>query len=143
MPRVDILKELTTLKSRLIRMVLAGLIAATAWAASVDGKWDFETTQRNQKKGTESTLKVTLDLKTDGSTLKGAVITHNPRRDVTASIQDGKISGDQISFVTVNQNPKGDVKFTWTGTLSGDDLRGTRTREGAKRGVDFNAKRQK
>lgn len=131
------------MKSTITRIVLTVLIAAVSlMAASVDGKWGFETTQRNQKKGTEVTVKVTLDLKTDGAALKGNVITHNPRRDVTAAIQDGKLDGNQITFVTVNQTPNGDVKFTWSATLSGDELRGTRTREGAKRGLAFTATRQ-
>lgn len=122
---------------------MAGLLTAVvALAASVDGKWVFETKTRNQKTGAEIPGKVTLVLKTAGGGLTGSVTTGNRRRDMTAEIKDATIEGNQVRFVTVNQTRKGEQKFTWTATVEGDELRGTRTRERAKRGTPFIAKRQ-
>jgi len=51
------------------------------------------------------------------------------------AIQEGKIDGDGFTFSTVQHTKKGDVKFTWQGTLEGEQISGRCTRDRAKRGV--------
>ena len=58
---------------------------------------------------------------------------------------EAKLAGKKAKarrFVTINKTKKGEQKVIWTATLDGDQLRGTRTRKGAKRSVPFTAKRQ-
>ena len=130
------------MRSLIFRIVISAWLAAAALsAASIDGNWIFETKNQNKKSGAETTAKVTLALKSEGAALTGAVTTGGRRRNTTAEIKDGKIDGNRISFVTVTQKRKGEQKFTWTATLEGDELRGTRTREGARRGIEFTARR--
>jgi hypothetical protein len=118
---------------------MGGLLAvAAALAASWDGKWVFETKNKKQDAGVQTTLV----LKTEGDAVKGIVTTGGKRRDRTADIKDAKIEGNQIRFATVNRNKKGEHKIAWTATLEGDQLRGTQSRAGAKRSLPFTAKRQ-
>lgn len=91
------------------------LLAASAFAADVDGKWT----------GTIHTdmgdFPVALTLKADGATLTGT--TTGPDGDVM--IKDGKIDGANISFnVTLDF---GGMPFTlaYKGVLSGDTIKFT------------------
>ncbi|MCC6365343.1 MAG: hypothetical protein IT165_17655 [Bryobacterales bacterium] len=43
---------------------------------------------------------------------------------------------------SVQQTREEEMKVTWEGRLSGDELKGTRKREGGGRGMEFTAKRQ-
>jgi hypothetical protein len=38
-------------------------------------------------------------------------------------VKDGKIEGDKISFDYVRQMMGQDMKISWTGTLSGDEIK--------------------
>lgn len=57
-------------------------------------------------------------------------------------IEDGNIEGDKISFVTVRKGRNGERKFLWEATVSGDELKGTRTPEDGRRSISFVATRQ-
>jgi len=119
------------------------LFTWAAAAASIDGKWVFESKAGGGKKGGNPiTVKHTLNLKAEGNTLTGTVTMGGARRDTTAQIRDGKIEGNKFSFVTVVESRKGSQKLVWTGTVEGDTLRGERMREGAKRGQPFTARRE-
>jgi hypothetical protein len=128
---------------RLRTLILFGLAAVLASAASLDGTWNSEMKMRGGKKGggQEQTVTVTLNLKTDGDKVTGTVVSGGKKRSATAQIQDGKIEGNQFSFTTVQKTKKGEQKLTWHGTIEGDQLQGTRAREGGKRGQPFTAKR--
>ena len=91
---------------------------------------------------TAKTATVTLELKSQGSQLTGSVIASKGKRARPTAIQDGKIDVERFTFLTVQHAKKGDVKFTWQGTLNGEQISGTRSRDGAKWGVPFTAKRQ-
>jgi hypothetical protein len=119
-------------------------VALAAAAAGIDGKWSFESEMGMGKKGGGDGVKVktTLDLKSQGDKLTGSVATAAGRRDMTSEVTDGKLDGNKFSFVTVMRGRKGEQKIFWSGTVEGDELKGTRAREEGGRGLPFTAKRQ-
>ena len=123
-------------------LAFAVVFACSAAAADIDGKWVFESKLAAGKKGGEAvTVKNTLNLKANGSSLTGTVSMGGRKKDTSASVKDGKIEGNKFSFVTVVTGKKADQKVTWSGTVEGNELKGTRSREGAKRGQPFTAKK--
>jgi hypothetical protein len=132
------------MKALSFALTLFVLSAVCLSAAGLDGKWAAESKMRAQD-GTERTLNMTLDLKSEGGTLTGAVTqTVGPNGDPrTTEIQNGKIDGNKFSFTTVAETPRGTMKWTWEGTVDGDMITGTRSREGGGgRSTPFTAKRQ-
>lgn len=127
-------------------MKLAAIaLLAVAWSASaanLDGKWAAEVTPGGKKGAVARSATVVFDLKSQDSQLMGTVVASKGKHARPMAIQDGKIDGDSFTFTTVQHAKKGDVKFNWQGTLKGDQISGTRGREGAKRGAPFTAKRQ-
>jgi hypothetical protein len=122
-----------------LAVLVCSILAA---AAGIDGKWISEFKMPAGKKGGEArSVQVTLNLKADGSRLTGSVTQAMGRRDRTLEIQDGKMEGSRFSFVTVQKTRKGENKLLWQGTVEGDELKGTRTREGGRRGMPFTARR--
>lgn len=113
--------------TRIILMLTAALvfITGTALAADVTGKWQAEMQGRDGAKRT-----TTFNLKADGDKLTGTV--SNPMGD--REISEGKIDGDNISFV-VNVEFNGNaMKMNYTGKVTGDEIQfkmgaGERTRE--------------
>ena len=119
-------------------------VLAIAWsgaAAGLDGKWSAEVKAGAKKNASAKTAALTLDLKSEGSHLTGSVISTKGKKARPLLIQEGTIDGDRFTFQTLQHAKKGDVKFTWQGTLGGEQITGTRSREGAKKGVPFTAKR--
>jgi hypothetical protein len=62
-----------------------------------------------------------LELKAEGSKLTGML--ENPQMPGAIEFKDGKIEGDNISFSYVRQMNGQDFKISWTGTLSGDEIK--------------------
>jgi hypothetical protein len=115
----------------------------TLAAASIDGKWSFEGKMQGKKGGEGRTVETVLDLKAEGTVLKGTVKMGMGGRGREVEIQNGKVDGDKFSFMTVTKNRQGEeMKIVWEGTVEGGELKGTRMREGAKRGQPFTAKKQ-
>jgi hypothetical protein len=117
--------------------IFAGALALAA--ANIDGTWVAEVQQR-ARGGETKKQQVTLTLKSSGSALSGSISAG--RRGQGVEIQNGKVEGDKFSFQTVQKTKKGENKMNWTGSVSGDELKGERSREGARRAVSFTAKRQ-
>ena len=112
---------------------LTGLLALTALAADVTGKWTAQVPGRNGQ-----TREATFTFKADGNTLTGTV--SGCRGE--APIADGKIDGDQISFTQTMQFGDNTVKLIYKGTVAGDEIKFTRTRDGGDQpGQEFTAKR--
>ena len=128
---------------RLRTPILFLLAACLASAAAIDGAWTSEMKMRGGKKGggQDRTVRVTFNLKADGSKLTGTVNSGAGKRSRNAEIVDGKIEGNQFTFTTVQTTKKGEQRQEWRGTLDGDTLQGTRSRAGGKRGQSFTAKR--
>ena len=89
------------------------LAAGTLLAADPGGKW--EATMQTPR----GEMTLTFNFEADGETLTGTV---GNEMMGESEIQDGKISGDEISFKQVME--RGDRKMTmeWTGTIKGDEL---------------------
>ena len=90
--------------------ILALLLSALAMAADVSGKWKAEFTTPD---GTQRVN--TFTFKSDGGTLTGTVA---GGQDETP-IQNGKVSGDEISFTA--ERPFGSFKYA--GKISGDEIK--------------------
>lgn len=98
-----------------------GLLSLTAMAADVTGKWTAQMTGRGGQ-----TREATFNFKVDGNTVTGTI--GGPRGDT--EISDGKIDGDQISFVQTMEFNGNSMKILYKGTISGDQIKFTREREG-------------
>ena len=111
---------------------IAVLFAMTASAADVSGKWTGQMPTRNG-----DTREVTFNLKADGDKLTGTM--GGPQGDI--EIQDGKVSGDTISFSTHLEFNGNSFVLLFKGTVSGDQIKFTRAREGSDQTQEFTAKK--
>jgi hypothetical protein len=125
------------MKKRIAFLSVCFVLAALtlAWAADVNGKWTAQVPGRDGQ-----TRELTFTFKAEGEKLTGSMSGQQGDSEIT----DGKISGDQISF-TVKINMQGNErKFLYKGTVSGDEMKVTRTIEGGNRPPqEFTAKRVK
>src|SRR5579862_4672761 len=108
------------------RVVLIGaLLASTglvAMGAGIDGKWTVET------QGQNGAVTQTLVLKSSGMNLTGSL--DNGRGGMPVEISEGMIHDSDVTFKVVGQGRGGNPQTTtYKGTLSGDDLKLTATRE--------------
>lgn len=90
-------------------VALVAMVSTAALAADVTGKWRAEFTTPD---GTQRVN--TFTFKQEGAKLSGTVA---GAQDETP-IQDGKVTGDDISFTA--ERPFG--KFSYKGKLSGDEI---------------------
>ena len=108
------------------RVVLIGaLLASTglvALGAGIDGKWTVTTQGRN---GDQTQI---LMLKSSGMNLTGSI---DPGNGMPVDIAEGMIHDSDVTFKVTRQGRDGSPQVTtYKGTLSGDDLKLTPTREG-------------
>jgi hypothetical protein len=128
------------MKRRAIRLFfLAGALLLPSFAATIDGVWLSEIKAGGKKGGKQQT--VSFDLKSDGTALTGSV-SAGRKKQAAMKIEQGKFENGAFSFATTHRTRKGDARFLWRGTVEGAELKGTRTREGSKRGQEFTAKRR-
>ncbi len=113
-------------------MVLA--FAAMTYAADVTGKWtaEFDTQIGVQK--------YTYEFKADGTKLTGKAIGKRGDSEATVEIQEGKISGDEISFVENLKFGDQDIRIEYKGKVTGDEIKFTR-KVGDFATEEFSAKR--
>ena len=123
-----------SLRSMLAVAAAATLLAVSAFAADVTGKWTGEMQGRNGSRP------VTLELKADGSNLTGSMSGAQGRQN---DIKDGKVDGDNVSFVVVNNFNGNEMKMMYKGKVAGDELKLSVTREGADQARDLTLKRAK
>jgi len=112
---------------------LAGALAAAA--AGIDGQWNAEIAAG------KNTRSFTLSLKSRDGQVSGAVITAGKKKPREHKIQNARLDGNQLTFTTVQTGKKATVNFSWQVTIDGDQMTGTRTREGAKHGQPFKARK--
>jgi hypothetical protein len=92
----------------------------TLRAADVTGKWkaEFET-QIGQ-------LKYVYELKADGTKLTGKAFRDRDGEKMEIEIKEGKIVGDQVSFVEMVKFQEQEIRIDYTGKLAGDEIKFTR-----------------
>ena len=122
-------------KTLFLSMCLTLTLAALAFAADVSGKWTAQVPGRNGQAAEN-----TFNLKVEGDKVTGTIT--SPQGEAT--IADGKVSGDDISF-TVSREIQGNaIKIIYKGKVSGDEIKFTRTIEGRDvPPTEFTAKKAK
>jgi hypothetical protein len=108
------------------------LLLAVAMAADISGKWTGDMPGRGG-----DTAPTTFTFKVDGEKLTGSVA--GAQGDMP--IQEGKIAGNQISFSTTFDAGGNSIKILYRGTLSGDQMKMTRERDGSGQPREFTIKR--
>ena len=107
-------------------VVVFGMALATAMAADVTGKWVAEM----QGKGGDP-MSIAFNFKAEGTTLTGTMA--GPMGGENA-ISDGKIDGDNISFVIKMDFGGKGMTMNYKGTVSGDEIKLTMEMEGGMGG---------
>jgi uncharacterized protein (DUF2147 family) len=102
------------------------MFATTLFAGDVTGKWTAEVEGRNGQKRTQ-----TFDLKADGDKVTGTMVGMGGRE---MKLEDGKISGDTITFSVTMEFNGNTRKIDYTGKIVGDSInfksgQGERARE--------------
>src|SRR4051812_10704886 len=120
------------MKTMLRAGVSMALLLAVAIAADVSGKWSGDMPGRGG-----DTTPTTFNFKAAGDKLTGTMT--GPQGDVP--LQEGKVAGDQISFSTTLDFNGNSVKLLYKGTVSGDQIKMTREREGSGQAREFTIKR--
>ncbi len=101
----------------LSRILLASAVClVSALAADINGKWKstFDTQIGEQK--------YTYELKADGENLTGKAI----NGEHSSNISEGKIKGDDVSFVEMFNYQGTDIRIEYTGKIAGDEIKFTR-----------------
>ena len=114
-------------------VVCLALLAFTAAAADVTGKWNAQVPGRDGQ-----TRETTFTFKVDGAKLTGTMGTQMGE----SPISDGKVEGDNISFKTTVNFGGNEITLLFKGTVAGSEIKFTREREGGQgRAQEFTAKR--
>jgi hypothetical protein len=100
-------------------LILIGL--ACVYAADITGKW---TAQFDTQVGLQ---KYTYEFNAEGTTLTGKAIGDIAGAKSESVLREGKINGDEISFVEMQQYQGQEVKIAYKGKVSGDEIKFTRT----------------
>jgi len=100
-----------------ILTIQAAIFAAAAMAADISGTW--KGTADNQG----GTIERTFVFKVDGSKLTGETTSEMMGKSV---ITDGKIDGDNITFVEQIDFNGNDLRIVYTGKIDGDQIKFTR-----------------
>jgi hypothetical protein len=121
----------------LCAIALLALAVVPALAADVTGKWVAQVPGRDGQ-----TREQTFTLKQDGEKLTGTV--GSPMGDT--EISEGKVSGDDISFLVVMKMQDREMKQLHKGKASGNEINFTREMQGGPGGaggppVEFTAKK--
>ncbi len=99
-----------------LALLILACSSAIALAADFNGKWsaEFDTQIGVQK--------YTYEFHVDGTTLTGKAISEHGEN----AIQEGKIEGDNISFVEMFNFQGNDLRIVYTGKINGDEIKFTR-----------------
>ncbi len=120
---------------KILGLFLLGVaVSSSLDAASIDGRWatEFDTQVGVQK--------YVFDLTAQGAGLTGQAAWERMGEKGVTPITEGKISGNQVSFVEIMAFEDLEVPAVYQGTLAGDEIKFTRT-IGDFGSEDFVAKR--
>lgn len=105
----------------------------------MDGHWNAEVVRGKKAADTPGAV-FSLDLKTTDGVVSGTVSIAGKKRPEFEKLQNVKLDGVHLTFITT-QSGKNPATFSWEITLQGDQLVGSRTRQGTARVQNFTAKR--
>jgi hypothetical protein len=114
--------------------IAVAILAVVVQAADVTGKWTGQVPTRDG-----GTREATFNFKQDGEKLTGTMT--GPQGDI--ELKDGVVKGDDVSFNVALSFGGNDVKLIYKGKVAGDEIKFTRTREGADQTQEFTVKRAK
>ncbi len=133
--------EESALKNNFVWLWLAmlTLLAGGAAAAEVDGRWAAQVPGFQGE-----TIEITFTFKAEGTKLTGTIGSPMGERPIS----EGKIGGEDLSFILVFGSPDGEfkMKIVYKGKLSGDTIKMTQSFEGGPGDmppIEFVAKRVK
>lgn len=87
------------------------LLAASASAAGIDGKWV----------GMVGQSEISFTFKTEGGKVTGTL--DNAAQPGATELKDVKVTGDTVSFHVLRTLQETETKVEWTGKLAGDELK--------------------
>ena len=104
----------------MILAAFAPALLAPLRAADVAGKWhaEFDTQIGLQK--------YTYEFKVDGDKVTGTAAFERETGKGEVALRDVKLDGDKLSFVEPLQLDEGEINITYTGTVTGDEMKLTR-----------------
>jgi uncharacterized protein (DUF2147 family) len=110
-------------KKLLFVLTILLVVAVSAMAADVSGKWTYEQAGRNGGPARQ----VTITLKQDGNNLTGSVpgMRDNPPTEIT----NGKVDGDNVSFEVKREFNGNTMVMKYDGKVSGDEMKLKITRD--------------
>jgi hypothetical protein len=121
------------MRKRIIAIAgLSAIAAALLIAADISGKWTGDMPGRGGE-----TMPTSFTFKADGDKLTGTMT--GPQGDIP--LQEGKITGDQLSFSTTLDFGGNSVKIVYKGAVAGDQIKMTRERDGSGQPREFTIKR--
>jgi hypothetical protein len=115
--------------------VAVAILAVVVQAADVTGKWTGQVPARDG-----ATRDATFTFKQDGEKLTG---TMSGPQGGEIELKDGAVKGDDINFNVVMSFGGNEVKLAFKGKVAGDEMKLTRSREGAPQSAEFTLKRAK
>ena len=112
--------------------VLTLAMVSVSFAQGINGTW------KGQRPGRDGAMMdVTFKFVADGEKLSGSTT----MRDNEIPISDGKISGNDLSFVVKMEFGGNSMVMKYTGTLSSNEIKLKQTREGSDRVTEITLKR--
>src|SRR5947207_8537335 len=104
------------MKTQITPLTLA-LFSFSALAADVTGTWKAEfDTQRGLQK-------YTLTFKQDGTSVSGKANVERDGEKREAELKEGKVEGDTITFVEPLKIQDNELRITYTGKISGNEIK--------------------
>ncbi|MEJ2245593.1 MAG: hypothetical protein P8Y80_05840 [Acidobacteriota bacterium] len=114
----------------------------SVWAADIDGSWIAQTprgVENPETIETVETVETVFSFKANGTRLTGKVT--NPQGETV--ISDGKINGDEISFVIIRSFVGKEILLMCKGTVALNEIKFTcKERSGMGQPQEFIAKRE-
>src|SRR3954467_959674 len=107
------------MKTRIVLLTVA-LLSLPALAADLTGTWKAEfNTQRGLQK-------YAFTLKQDGTSVTGKANAERDGQKREAELKEGKVEGDTVTFIEPLKVQDNDIQITYTGKISGDEIKFTR-----------------
>src|SRR5262245_14470323 len=100
-----------------IPLLALATLPCFGFSADVTGTWKSEFDSQIGRQ------KYTYTLKQDGDSLTGKANSEVGDRKREAELKDGKVDGNKVSFVEMLEFQGNDIRITYTGTVSGNEMK--------------------